>query len=99
MEHRPRRIAPVIEVELAKNTCDHRALILAVVDDEVAREADGFAKAPEEARARSVDRPTPQLAGDLRAEQAFEPMLHLAGGLVREGDGRDAVWGDIFGRD
>ena len=68
---------------------EDRALVRLVVDRERAVEPHERALPPEQPGTERVERPDRQLAELLAADQAFEPLLHLAGGLVREGDGED----------
>jgi hypothetical protein len=98
-EHLPGRVAPIVEVELLEDAVHHRALISVVVDDEAPLEPSGLVVAAEQADADRVEGADPEILADVRPEQLIEPGLHLAGGLVGEGDGEDAVGRDAVERD
>ena len=67
-----------------------RQLVGRVVDDEVARQADGRRLAAQQPRAERVKRRHPHAAA-VGAEQRLDARAHLLGGLVRERDGEHLV--------
>jgi hypothetical protein len=89
-EDGPRRVAPLVEVEILESARDHRLLVRRVVDDEIRLDANRGAVNAEQLRARRVKRPDPERASQVRAAESFEPGAHLAGRLVGERDGEDA---------
>ncbi len=78
---------------------DDGLLIGLVVDGEVAGEAfvadaEGFDVAAEDAHAEAVEGGDGGLREGGVAEDLFDALAHLFGGLVGEGDGQDVVGGD-----
>ena len=67
-----------------------RELVGRVVDDEIARQADGRRLAAQQACAERVERRDPHPAA-VGAEQRFDAGAHLFGGLVRERDRQHLV--------
>ncbi len=98
-EHGPRRVALLVEAEILEGAGDDGFLVRRVVDDEVRLDADGRAVGSEQLRARRVERAHPERARDRRPAKPLEAGAHLAGRLVREGDGEDAPRRDVLARD
>lgn len=78
-----------VDVEVAHHPLQERLLVGVVVDREVAADADLVAVLPEQPRAHRVEGADHQPARAARDELG-EPLAHLAGRLVGEGDGEDA---------
>ena len=97
-EHRARRVPPLVELEVAHDALHDGALIGGVVDQEVGIYTDRCAEAAQQLGGGGVEGAHPQIPRDL-AEHAFEPVTHLASGLVGEGDAEDAVGRDVLARD
>ena len=70
---------------------DHGKRVVFVVDREGRRQAHERRVRAKEARTDRVEGADPHPRG-LGAEQLRDARLHLAGGLVREGDGENLVW-------
>ncbi len=68
-------------------------LVVVVINDEFGVDADGLAVAPQNAGADGVKGAQRQVF-DLPADQLVEPLLHLPGGFIGEGDRHDAVGAD-----
>ena len=98
-EHLARREALLVELQLLQHPVHHRALVGVVVDHEAALEARGVVVTAEQAGADRVEGPHVEILGDAVPEQAFEAVLHLARGLVGEGDREDLVRRDAVHRD
>jgi len=98
-ERGARWVAFLVEVQLPQGARDDLLLVGRVVDHEVPREPHGLAVATQELRARGVEGPGPEVPRDLGREEPLEAAAHLAGRLVREGDGQDAVRRDARARD
>jgi hypothetical protein len=79
-----------ITVELLEAELHEPDLVGLVVDREVRAVAEARGFAPEDAPARGVEGHDPHAGSDV-AEDALETLLHLAGRLVREGDGQDLL--------
>ena len=79
-----------VDVHLAHAALDERHLVRVVVDDEVAVEPYALALTPQHLRAERMERPDGHVlhAG---TQERVQPLAHLAGGFVREGDGGDPV--------
>ena len=92
-EHSGGRELPLVHVQRADHLAHHRPLVVRVVDQEPGVDADGRAGPAEHPAADRVERPHPHGAGDGRADQPLHASAHLAGGLVREGDGQDPLRG------
>ncbi len=89
----------VVEMEALEGLLDDGLLIGLVVDGEAAGEAgvadaEGFDVAAEDAHAEAVEGGDGGLREGGVAEDFFDALAHLLGGLVGEGDGQDVVGGD-----
>jgi hypothetical protein len=96
-EHVPRvenRVHPLF----AHRPLHQLELVRVVVDDEGAGEPDLLRLAPEDGRRRGVEGGHVQVGGP-RSKQRLEPLAHLPGGLVGEGDRQDAPGGHAAGED
>jgi hypothetical protein len=86
----PVRAEPLlVEVQALEDGLDDRHLVGAVVDREAPSEADDGPVAPQDAGADGVEGPDRRLACRLLADEAGDPVPHLAGRLVRERDRHD----------
>jgi len=85
-----RREALGVEVELLETALDEPAAVVLVMDRERALVADALGFAAQQARAHAVEGADPHGARD-RSHEAADALLHLAGGLVGEGDGHHLV--------
>ena len=79
-----------VALELLEARLDEPHLVGLVVDREVRAVAEPLGLAAQHPAARGVERHDPDRARD-RAERPLDARLHLAGGLVREGDREDLV--------
>ena len=79
-----------VEVELLEAALDEPPAVVLVVDREVALVAEALGLAAQEPRAHAVEGADPHGARD-GPDEALDALLHLAGGLVGEGDGEDLV--------
>ena len=89
-QRHPRLHDAVVDLQLFEHLLDERDLIGRVVDDEIARQADGGRFAPQEARAQRVERRDPR-ADQRRAEQRLDASAHFFRRFVGEGDGKNFV--------
>mgnify|MGYP001628042608 CR=1 FL=1 len=83
-----RRVALLVELHVLEHALHHRAAVLVVVDGEVALHADLVGVATQQPRAGRVEGADPEIARPA-ADEVAEPLPHLLGGLVGEGDGQD----------
>ncbi len=88
--HGLRREAFDVQVELAQTALDQAAAVVLVVDRERGRVAQTLGLAPQDASAHGVEGADPHGARH-GTDERLDARLHLAGGLVREGDGQDLV--------
>ena len=89
----------VVEGEALEGLLDDGLLVGLVVDGEGAGKAlvanaEGFDVAAEDAHAEAVEGGDGGLGEGAVAEDLFDALAHLLGGLVGEGDGEDVVGGD-----
>ena len=80
------RIVLVVDLELAHDLLEQALGVVLVVDGEVAREAQPIAIGAQHPHAHRVEREHPHRA-HARSDERAEPLAHLGGGLVGEGDG------------
>ena len=80
------RIVLVVDLELAHDLLEEALRVVLVVDGEVAREAEPVAVGAQHPHAHRVEGEHPHRAHARPAERA-QPLAHLGGGLVGEGDG------------
>ncbi len=83
-----------IQIELLQGAFDERALVHLVEDDEFAVHLQTVRLAPQHPRAEGMEGPQADPAqrragGGPAVQQVFHAALHLAGGLVGEGDRHD----------
>ncbi len=90
-EHGLRLEQAVVDGQLAHHLLHRRHLVGRIVDDEIAREADGGSLAPEQAGAHRVERRHPRTRRRV-AQQRRHALPHLFGRLVCERD-RDHLAG------
>ena len=83
-----RRVALRVEIQLAGDQLHQPARVVRVVDRERRLEAGVLVLGAQDAHARRVERRHPHQPGP-RPDQRGDPLLHLAGGLVGEGDRDD----------
>ena len=76
------------QVLLAQDLLHQLLLVVGVVDDEAAVDADGLAVAPEDPGTQRVERPGLDVAARL-ADEGDDPLAELGGGPVREGHRED----------
>ena len=76
-------------VLFAEDLFHQRLLVVRVVDDEAAADADGLAVPTQDAGAQRMERPGLDVAATL-ADEADDPIAELGGGLVGEGHREDA---------
>ena len=96
VRERPRLVALRVEVEVAQDQ-GHQALAVGgVVDREGRLQAEPGRLAAQDPHARRVERHHPHRLG-ARADEVGDPLLHLAGRLVGEGDGEDLAGLDVPG--
>ena len=88
-QHAGRAEALLVQVQPAQDRLDQRHLVGPVVDGEAPGEADGGAVAPQDPGADGVEGADGRLARRLLADEPGDPLAHLAGRLVGEGDGHD----------
>ena len=88
-QHPRRGEALLVEVELLEDGLGHRHLVGPIVDGEAPGQTDGAAVAAQDAGADGVEGADRRLAGRLFPDQTRDPVAHLVGGLVGEGDGHD----------
>ncbi len=93
-QHLAHREQPLGHLQVGQHPGQQALLVVVVVDDEVAPQADGLAPAAQHARAQGVKGADPQAAQVARApgprpQQPPDPLAQLAGGLVGEGDHHD----------
>ena len=84
----PRVVALRVEVELPAHQGHQPLRVGRVVDREARRQPDVLGLAPQDPHARRVEGADPHDPGAV-ADQGGDPLLHLAGGLVGEGDRQD----------
>ena len=82
-----RRVALGVEVELAHDQRHHPLAVRGVVDREGRLQADAAGLAAQDPHAGGVEGGHPHPVG-ARPDQADDPLAHLAGRLVGEGDGQ-----------
>jgi len=90
------RVALRIVLERLEATADEAALVVGVVDRERAAVPETVGLAAQDAGAHRVEGADPHRARDA-ADEALDALLHLARGLVREGDGEDLVGARVAG--
>jgi len=78
----------VVNLQRLERLLDDCELIRRIVDDEIARQADGRCFAAEQARAKRVKGRDPHAAA-VGSEQRFDARAHLFRSLVRESDSQD----------
>ena len=81
-------VARIVDAELLQRLLHHRQLVVRVVDDEVARQADVRRLPPQQPGAERVEGRDPH-APAVGVEQALDAGPHLFRRLVGEGDGED----------
>jgi hypothetical protein len=91
--HHPRRESLRVQLQLAHHRGEQALAIVLVVDREVAVEPQSLAVAAQHAHAHGVERHHPHVLGG-RADDVQQPVAHLTGGLVGEGDCEDLVGPD-----
>ena len=79
-----------VALELLEDGLREADLVGLVVDREVRAVAEAGGLAPQDATAGGVERQDPDRAGDA-AEHVLEPLAHLSGSLVSEGDRQDLL--------
>ena len=89
-ERLARRDELVVDAQLFLDLLDDGDLVGRVVDHEVARESDLRRLAAQEPRAERMEGRQPHALRVL-ANESFDPLAHLAGSLVGEGDGQHLV--------
>ncbi len=79
-----------VELHIHENAFHQRDLVVVVIDDEIAIQAQvaPLDLAPQHPRADGVERAHRHIARR-RADQLLQALFHLGGGLVGEGDGQD----------
>jgi len=77
-------------LQVRQHAAEQALLVVVVVDDEVLAQTHRLAPVAQQARRHRVERAHPQPVGGA-ADQLLEPRPHLAGGLVGEGQGQDAL--------
>ena len=87
----PRRKALGVDLHLLHAALYQGDLVRVVVDGVVAVQPDGLSFATKHRRAKGVERPGGEVS-DVRAQQLRQPMPHLPGRPVGEGDRGDPVW-------
>ena len=92
---RPQRAPLDRQVEVAEDLLHEALLVVGVVDDEPRRQADRGAVRAQDPGAEGVEGAHLDLPPVVRADEGDDPLAHLAGGLVREGDGEDPPRGDV----
>ena len=83
-----RRVALGVEVEVAQHEAHEALAVGGVVDREGRLHADLGGLAPQDAHARGVEGHHPHRPG-AGADEGLDPLAHLGGGLVGEGDRED----------
>ena len=86
------------QVLLAEDLLHQGLLVVGVVDDEAAADADGLAIPPQHPGAQGVERAGLDVAAAL-TDEADDPLAELAGGLVGERHGEDAARRDALDAD
>ena len=94
-EQAPGGVGLGVDGEVLEDALDDGDLVVVVVDDEAAGDADGFAVAAQDADAEGVEGAEEEALGVV-GEERFDAVTHLAGGFVGEGDGEDAPGGDAL---
>ena len=89
-EESPGRVALVAQADVFHGLLDEADLVVVVVDGEVAPVAEDVGVLAQDAHAQGVEGADGELFG-AGADEPFEALLHLGGGLVGEGDGADAA--------
>ena len=84
-----------VEPEVADDVAREAVGVGLVVDRELLRVAELVGVPPQDPHAGGVERGHPHLLGD-RADEGADPVLHLVGGLVGEGDGEDLEGADAL---
>ena len=92
--HRPRRVPLGVDVHLLLDDGDGSFGVSLVVDGKVAWHAEVGVLPAEDAGACGMEGEDPHALGDPGAQQPLDPLGHLLGGLVGEGDGQDLVGAD-----
>lgn len=85
---RPRRVAPGVQVQVAHHHRHQALRVGRVVDREARRDADDLGLAAQDPDARRVEGGHPHGAGPA-ADDRLDPLAHLGGRLVGEGDRHD----------
>ena len=99
-EHRRRAsLAAGHEVQLPQDLLHEARLVVGVVDREARVDADRATVAPQDPRTEAVEGAHGDLSAGLLADQADDPLAHLAGGLVGEGHGQDVPGPDALDAD
>ena len=75
---------------LLHQPADEAQPVILIVDGELPTEAQQLGLAPQQPRREGVKGPDPE-SRRVAGEQPAHPLLHLAGGLVGEGDGEDPL--------
>ena len=88
VQHRPGRLGRPVHAQLLEARPKERELVRGVIDHEARGVSEHRAIPPQDPQAESVEGPDP-CARFQPAQQMSDPLLHLAGGLVREGHGHD----------
>ncbi len=85
------RPAFLVDVFGGEQLLDQTDLVVGVQNREIGAQADQFGVATDQPRADGVEGAKPWHALDRGSDQLADALLHLAGGLVGEGDGEDLV--------
>ena len=91
-------IVALVDVHVAQDLFDERALVRVIVDHEIGSDADRGAVAAQHAHADRMERADPQTARRV-ADERLQARAQFARCLVREGDGEDAVRRRAVGRE
>ena len=89
--HKPRAIRLLVQLHFAEDTADQVARVGGVVDGEVRVVVHILRLFAQDAIEDGVERAGPKLAHGAFVCQGGDTLLHLARGLVRKGQGQDAV--------
>ncbi len=89
----PRRVLLGVEVQRLERFLNQAYLVVVVVDDEPGVDADGLPSC-RKMRAQMAWKVPMVRFLTVPADQLFQPLFHLPGGFVGEGDGHDAVRAD-----
>ena len=90
--HKPRAIRLLVQLHFAEDAADQVARVGGVVDGEVRVVVHILRLFAQDAIENGVERAGPELPDGALARQRGDAVLHLACGLVRKGQGQDAVW-------